>query len=258
MNRIGSLSDPASARLTHVVDGAAFAHKRQLIVPEDGRRDAPNAFLIEQQPGKVLAVHFHGAAQFQVVVRGQGTLGPHALGPVTVHYAGQRTPYGPITTVGDAALWYLTLRPQMESGLYWMPEARALRDPAIARREVFGQSAVVPDGGAVDVTRVELETVIAPQADGLAAWMLRLPAGSVATAPSALPCCGRYHVVIGGSVRLDGRELDWLSVVWSDAGDAPLEVLAGAAGAALLVLQFPEGATAHAAPAVSATALLKT
>ena len=47
----------------------------------------PMAFLVEQDPGEVANAHFHQADQFQVVVAGSGTLGAHAVQPVSVHFA---------------------------------------------------------------------------------------------------------------------------------------------------------------------------
>jgi len=261
MITIGTLQDAARQRAVYKEDGAVFSYKGQMIVPADGDPRRPNAFLVEQEPGKLLKVHFHAGAQFQVVVRGSGRLGPHQLAPVTVHYAGQRTPYGPILPDADGPLWYLTLRPCYEAGLYWMPESRDLRD-AIPRRELFGNAPVAGATGRVAAASTTLEEVIAPQDDGLSAWLLRIPAGVTAVAPRHQDSLGRYHVVVGGSMRLNAhdsgaRELGWVSVIWTDAEDLPLEFSAGAAGCEVLILQFPLGAMDHPPPAKPATALLK-
>lgn len=231
-----------------------LSSKTQILVGPDDDRAHPNGFLVEQQPRQRLDVHFHGYAQFQLVVAGEGSMGPHALQPVTVHYAGQRTPYGPILP-GDAGLSYLTLRPHYEAGAFFMPASRDLRDPAIPRREEFGASATAaqPAGaGSIAVAVPACETLIAPGADGLAAWVLRLPAGARMRAPEAAPGDGRYHVVTGGSWLCEGKALDWLGMAWSDGDDAPLEIAAGPRGCELVVMQFPRGACAHPLPAGNA------
>ena len=255
----GTLTEAAHTRLPFHLDGKLLSHKSHLIVAPDNDPASPNAFLIEQEPGAFLGVHFHGNAQFQVVVAGDGTLGPHALRPVTVHYAGQRTAYGPILP-GPQGLWYLTLRPRYEAGAYFMPQSRDLRDPAIKRREVFGAPLETAgrDGVANCGPVTTLDAVIVPQGDGLAAWIMRLPAGMAGQAPATPASSGRYHVVLGGSFEHAGHSLGWLSTVWADAEESGLAVRAGASGLELLILEFPADATAHALPGVKPTAVLAT
>jgi hypothetical protein len=248
MIHIGSLREAARTRQPFYLDGKLLSHKSHVIVAPDLDPESPNAFLIEQEPAALLAVHFHGHAQFQVVVAGGGTLGSHMLQPVMVHYAGQRTPYGPILP-GPAGLWYLTLRPRYEAGAYFMPQSRDLRDRAIPRREVFGAHVdTVGRSGVVSCTVAGLDEVVPPEADGLGAWLMRLPAGTKGRTPARLNSAGRYHVVVGGSCEYQGQSLDWLSIIWADAGEAGLDIQAGAAGLELLVLEFPVDALAHGLP----------
>ena len=61
-------------------------------------RETPTCKLIEQDPNSILTPHFHAVDQFQVVVAGSGAFGKVPVRPMTVHYAGAYTPYGPITT----------------------------------------------------------------------------------------------------------------------------------------------------------------
>lgn len=246
----GSNQASLGGRTGFIQEGKLFSYRSNILGPADGAPEHPAGFLIEQQGDTHLGVHFHGSAQFQVVVAGSGRLGPHVLRPVTVHYAGQRTPYGPI--VPDAGgLWYLTLRPRNETGAYFMPGARALRDPAIPRREAFTEPRDVagPDRPAAGgVAQAELATLLPPEDDGLAAWMLTLPADTVMNTPAGLAHGGRFHVVVGGTCAHGGRDLAWLDMIWTDATEAPLTVRAGARGAELLVLQFPTDACAHGMP----------
>nr|MBF0681911.1 hypothetical protein [Pseudomonas sp.] len=84
---------------------------------------SPTVFLIEMAPGTVAGTHFHRNNQFQVFVKGTGSIGKHELGPGAVHYAGAYTGYGPLTA-GPEGLWYFTMRPVFESGALYIPQFR--------------------------------------------------------------------------------------------------------------------------------------
>ena len=56
---------------------------------------SPTVALIEQPPHSVLVPHFHRQNQFQLFVEGSGSIGPSALSPLSIHYAGAYTGYGP-------------------------------------------------------------------------------------------------------------------------------------------------------------------
>ena len=49
---------------------------------------SPTVFLVEQPPNVSLRTHFHRQNQFQLFVRGDGTIGRHRLQALMVHYAG--------------------------------------------------------------------------------------------------------------------------------------------------------------------------
>ena len=110
----------------------------------------PMAFLVEQDPGSTASAHYHQANQFQLVVDGHATMGTHEVRPVTVHFAGAHTAYGPIRASNDAGVHYFTLRNSFDPGARFMtmPENRAaLRQvPARRHREVGGRSARVRVG----------------------------------------------------------------------------------------------------------------
>lgn len=84
-----------------------------------------------------------------------------------------------------------------------------------------------------------LESLIAPGDDGLAAWLVRVPAnGSTAAPPEDAPGGGRFYVVASGSLQLPDAEVGALATIWADAG-TDLVIQAGSAGAEVVVLQFP-------------------
>jgi hypothetical protein len=89
---------------------------------------APVAFLIEQSPDSVVQSHFHHNDEFQVVVAGSGLIGRNPVAPVSVHYAGGYTGYGPVVA-GPKGITYFTLRPRYEAGALYLPDDR----PAMKR-----------------------------------------------------------------------------------------------------------------------------
>jgi hypothetical protein len=76
--------------------------------PKDAPR-SPLAFMVAQRANWVLRTHFHDQHQFQMVARGSGTLGKHALAPFADHYTSPESAYGPIIA-GPEGLAYFTLR----------------------------------------------------------------------------------------------------------------------------------------------------
>ena len=95
----------------------------------------PMAFLVEQDPGSTASAHYHQADQFQLVVHGTAVMGTHDVTPVTVHFAGKHTAYGPIRASDDTGVHYFTLRNGFDPGARFMmmPENRT------ALREVRGR-----------------------------------------------------------------------------------------------------------------------
>ena len=77
-----------------------------------------------------------------------------------------------------------------------------------------------------------------PQNDGIAAWMLRVPAGGT-SAPPAHPGGGRFLVVIGGVLEMNGERLPRLSTAFVSPEEPFPPLRAGGEGLELLVLQFP-------------------
>ncbi|HYF07793.1 MAG TPA: hypothetical protein VD970_09230, partial [Acetobacteraceae bacterium] len=104
--------------------------------PAPGDRRPPQAFLVEQEPGAIVHPHFHFVDQFQVAVDGGGLLGRHPIAPVTVHFAGACTAYGPITP-GEAGLKYFTLRASADgTGAQFLPASRGRMRPTAKRHRL--------------------------------------------------------------------------------------------------------------------------
>lgn len=187
----------------------------------------PQAFLVEQDPDSEILPHYHEEDEFQVVVEGDGSFGRHTVRPVTVHFAGSHTGYGPIRS-GARGLWYFSLRPRKDPGARFLPEYRD-RMRKGPKRHILAEPVSASGAGTT--------TVIEPQPDGIAAWVLRAPAGARIAPPAPPPGAARYYLVTDGSVDWQGARLPRLSTAFA-AGE-PFQPVAGTEGASLLALQFP-------------------
>jgi hypothetical protein len=226
-----------------------------LIVPDDSApAPRPQAFLVEQTANWTLPTHFHQEHQFQVFVAGGGTIGRNPVEKLAVHYASPHTGYGPLVS-GAKGIAYLTLRAVGDTGAWYLPEQREsllLRIRKQQAHAVPAASISAPDLKAL--AEPFQETLIEPQEGGLAAWLVRLPAGGAAPVPARGESGGgRFYVVTQGSLLNAGEELEALATVFVSS-DETIGLQAGAQGLEALVLQFPAVAAnsfieAMAAPA---------
>lgn len=200
----------------------------------------PQAFLVEQPPHWNLQTHFHQRHQFQVVVRGSGTLGRHPVAPFAIHYASAYSGYGPLLAGADG-LSYLTLRVVSDTGAWYLPDSREHLKLRIPKQQVHAAPSLAAEQVHL-LAEPQQEPLITQDEGGLAAWLLRLPAGTRAPAPAGSEAGGgRFYVVMEGSLLLPGDELEGLATVYLGR-DEILELQAGARGAQVLVLQFPAAA----------------
>jgi hypothetical protein len=195
----------------------------------------PMAFLVEQDPGSTANSHFHQQDQFQVVVGGQAMLGTHAVGPVTVHFTGAYTAYGPIRASADQGVHYFTLRNGFDPG------ARFMADPAnrSTLRQVPGRRHREAVAGPAPAAAPGCATLLGPEPDGMAAWRYTLRPGERITGPDPATGRGQYWVVVGGDLSRDGALLAARSCCFVQPDDAPFEAEAGPEGLDILALQFP-------------------
>lgn len=234
MIRAGSLAQSLANRRFLKLENGTTYWKSDFILSAEGDRPAPQAFLIEQDPGTEILPHYHREDQFQVVVGGEGTLGRHRVAPVSVHYAGRYTGYGPIRA-GATGVHYFSLRPVTTAKAYFLPESRAeMLD--VPRRHILGAPVAPTAGAPAEATTV---SVIEVQPDGIAAWRLSVPAGRSIGVPAAKAPAERFYVVTGGSLRREGEVLSAPAVLFATSDEPPLGGTAGDAGLDLLVLQFP-------------------
>lgn len=232
MIRLGFASLAQERRRVRHINGRDF-HKSEWMESGEDPVLSPTVFLVEQPPNATLNTHFHGENQFQVVVQGSGTIGPHPLQTVTVHYAGAYTGYGPIVA-GDQGLAYLTLRPVFEAGSKKTVE-EMVRGPK--RHMTSARHDELDPAALKELTAVESRELIPLQGDGIAASVLRMPPGAGARGLDPATGGGQFFVVFGGSLEYQGQRLTRWESLFLSADERPLEIHAGADGLELLCLQ---------------------
>ena len=198
----------------------------------------PQGFLVDQPPGAVTPAHFHEPNQFQVFVGGKGRIGAFAATPLTIQYANGHTPYGPIVA-GPEGVRYFTLRQRWDPGAKYLPASRDKLIKGNQRTRVKGALEVGSEAARMSRKSVTVETVFAPEADGLAGCLYRMGPGHTPRMPDPAGSGGIYFVVAEGSIVYKDQELPRLSTIYSCCEEARIALIAGATGADLLVLHFP-------------------
>lgn len=234
---LGSSALGSQRRRPIKVDDDVF-HKSEWLESGTDPALSPTMFLVEQPPNVSLRAHFHAQNQFQLFVRGSGRIGSHALRPLTVHYAGAYTGYGPLVA-GPEGIAYFTIRAVFETGAFFMPEARGrmIRGP---KRQLTSEPAPPADESSLTALKnVQIQDLIPPQADDIAARRLRLPPGTSVTATEAKGSAGQYAVVSAGSLVYGGRELCLWESLFVSGDEAPVPLVTGDRGAEVVLLRLP-------------------
>jgi hypothetical protein len=196
---------------------------------------SPMAFLVEQDPGSTAAAHYHQQDQFQLVVSGYATLGLHEVRPVTVHFTGAHTAYGPIRASQDEGVWYFTLRNGFDPGARFM----TMQENRVALRTVLGRKHRESVAGPLATPTAATETLLGPDPDGMTAWRYNLAPGQAVTGPDPAKGRGQYWVVTSGSLTHEGDALPRLSCAFVYPDDAPFQAVAGPDGLDVIAMQFP-------------------
>ena len=197
--------------------------------------EGPQAFLVDlEAEGATVHPHFHDIDQFQVIVRGDGRLGPGPARPVAFHYADAYTPYGPIVGGKDGIAFY-TIRAACSTGFFPMPEARH-KLPGKPGRNIAGQFDIdqpVPAAG-----QHAKERLLEVKPDNVLVVGLRMGPNAKAAGE---PTTGgdQYYLVCAGSLIEGGKELPPLTLIRVERGEATPHFTAGVKGAQVLAMQLP-------------------
>jgi hypothetical protein len=195
----------------------------------------PMAFLVEQDPGSTASAHYHQQDQFQLVVGGRAMMGLHEVRPLTVHFSGAHTAYGPIRASQDEGVWYFTLRNGFDPGARFM----AMAENRVALRSIPGRRHREAVAGPLASPMAAVETLLGPEADGMAAWRYSVGSGEDVVGPDPATGRGQYWVVTGGSLIHHGEALPPMSCAFVYPDDAPFQAVAGPDGLEVVAMQFP-------------------
>lgn len=243
MIAVGTRSHGQSKRRAIQAMGLLF-HKSEWMETGDNPLLSPTISLIEQPPNSSLATHFHRQNQFQLFVHGGGTVGRDTLAPITVHYAGAYTGYGPLVA-GDEGIHYFTIRPVCESGAIPVEEAREKMVRGPKRHVQAGPVVCLPLTDLAALAEPVAEDVIPAADDGLGARLHRLPPGATlqAQVPAATDCT--FAVVLSGSMQYGAHELSRWESLCVTAGEPFPSLHAGREGAEVILLFTPPKAQAY-------------
>ena len=201
---------------------------------------SPTVFLAEQPPNCELLPHFHRQNQFQLFVEGSGTIGKQELGPVTVHYAGAYTGYGPLLS-DSHGLKYFTIRAVFDTGVTLSTDWRGnmVRGPKRHAEASAGEPWSTDRLSAL--TQAEHENTIAP-AEGMGAIKTRIPPARAVTLTPIDSSIGQFIFVLAGEVVIGGITLTPWESAFVPAADGAVQVVAASQGAEVIALHMPHTA----------------
>ena len=228
------IGPPPSRRTEQLVD----AKPPEYAEPQAFEVREPQAFLVEQEAGATVAPHFHYVDQFQVIVSGDGILGRHPVSPLTVHFAGAHTGYGPIIP-GSNGLSYFTFRASAdETGAQYLPAASA-RMRKGQRRNLVAKHLPVSSAASL-ASRQQNEIDVGLEAeDGLSVQLLRIAPKSSLQLPEFSSGSGVSMLVAAGEVVFDGKHYGVWSCLYARQDEVLPELVAGVDGAEVLFLRYP-------------------
>jgi hypothetical protein len=227
-------------RLIQVADSTF--HKGEWMEAGEDPRLSPTVFLAEQPPNYKLEPHFHRQNQFQLFVAGSGTLGPARVDPVTVHYAGAYTGYGPLLS-GDEGIQYFTIRPVFDTGMIPATQAREKMVRGPKRHAQAALGAPWSEDALSALAQPEDRFAIAPDR-GLAVRHVRLPPAARCELQHVEASSSLFVFVLAGKGTVAERTLG----LWESAfatRDEQLALEAGPRGAEIVVLHVPPTETEY-------------
>ena len=205
---------------------------------------SPTVSLIEQPPGAILVPHFHRQNQFQLFVDGGGVIGTSDLKPMTIHYAGAYTGYGPLVA-GSTGIKYFTIRSVCETGLVPISEAREKMVRGPKRHAQSGPLKIVDGSDLLALDEVSVEASIPLSDDGLGAEVACIPAASPFKLVRQTASEGVFVFVLAGALAFGETQLQPWESIFVSAEETEPDLAAGKNGAQILVLHVPRKASAY-------------
>jgi hypothetical protein len=238
MLAIGRRTTSQQTRRQRVFPTGAIGAKSEWMMTGEDPKFSPTVFLYEQPADQTLAAHFHHNNEFQVFVEGNGKVGARVVKPVTVHYAGAYTAYGPIVA-GPAGLKYFTIRTVHESGAVLVSKAQG-RWPAGPRRQATSKPFGIRPTNELESLHESNTAVILPcEEDGLSVTSVELPPRTALPPTSVGAGDGVFLLILAGSLLGAEEQLNEYESLYVTADTGLPALRAGERGAHLLVLIPP-------------------
>lgn len=255
MIAIGNANHGKQRRRQIAVGGEVY-YKGEWLESDQNPLLSPTVFLVEQPANTSLPGHFHGENQFQVFVRGEGRIGTHAISPITVHYAGAYTGYGPLIS-GPEGVFYFTIRAVHEAGMMSSSDAsKMVKGPK--RQCVGGPMVPAEPATLARLLSTEVEDLIAMQPDGIAARVLRLPPQGQASGIDPSSGGGQFYIVLGGELAYGEKTLQRWESLFVSSDEQAVSITAGSGGLEVLCLQMAPKAPVYVAAKQAAMTALQT
>ncbi len=198
-----------------------------------GALRGPQAFVVEQSEDSLIGTHFHSVSQFQIIIKGTGSVGRHEVGPLSIHYAQAYTGYGPVHG-GPEGLAYVVLRANGDPNhAFFLPDKLSEMKDA-PRLNLYGHpgpARVAADGSSTSV-------VIEQTDGGAGAWLVRVPANGRTRITQRGHGAGQFRVVLEGQMHIGETTLERLGCVFLNGAERDTEVVAGPQGLQLVVVEF--------------------
>ena len=200
----------------------------------DPQTTYPMAYVVSQAPDSTVQAHYHQADQFQLFVGGSGRIGVHTVQPLTVHFAGANSPYGPLIA-GNSGLQYVTLRRSWDPGAKWMPDsAPQLRRMQARRHRTLASKVIGWDGPLSSVAGAVSATCLLAEGS-MGAWLIELgPEAEFASEMAA----DRFVLVQSGEVEAKQSVHRSGACLFATADETNVRLKAGKDGARLVLAQF--------------------
>jgi rubredoxin len=207
----------------------------------------PHAAFNEYEAGeeRISAAHYHQVDQFQVIVRGKGMMGRHAVAPHAVHFSRAHTPYGPLHSDKDEGWAFIVMRARFDPGAQRFPESRERLKQIPNRRPWHLTRQAEFPAPAKGIAMADIPGM--RDDDGLFARTLVMAAGEVTHTTDTALGDGQYLTVLKGSLVHEGRELQAPTLVFVRPDEPAFRIEAGPQGLEAIILNFPRVQQAAAA-----------